>query len=119
MALDRPVASVSGRRDWEWNRLQANRRSGDRRPDDTAARTRGDRPTDRDSRERHGADRTDVPALERELEQTERRLQSVITRYERLLAERNRQLTDGTDDDPTAGGLRTALSAAVRWVVSR
>jgi hypothetical protein len=121
MAPDRPVGSVSGSHDWAWNRWQAERRSGGSSPEPGAARPRSDRRSARPAsgRSRRRADRRDARELESELERTEWRLQAVITRYERLLTEKNRQLDDATEGEPVTVDLRTRLSAAVRRLVLR
>lgn len=115
MAHDHPVSSVSGKRDWAWNRWQADRQSRTSPAD--APRPRDNRAAHRDRRprSRRAADQCDA----RELERTERRLQSIITQYERLLSEKNRQLNEGADAEPTTPGILAALSNAVNRLVSR
>lgn len=119
MANDRPIASISGKHDWAWNRWQADQHSRTSPAD--APRPRGNRAAQRDRRPRshREADRRDIHELEGELDRTERRLQSIITRYERLLSEKNRQLNEGTDAEPTTPGFLAGLSKAVNRLVSR
>lgn len=121
MAHNRPVESVSGQRDWAWNRWRAGRQSSASGDDAAAALASPDRAARHSARYRRrgGADRSDVRALETELERTERRLQAVITRYERLLHEKNRQLNEGTDAEPGSRGLLAAASNVVRRLTPR
>ncbi|MFW5903143.1 MAG: hypothetical protein ACOCS7_00235 [Halolamina sp.] len=98
MSIDRPVASVTGRDEWEWNHWQAAVQSAQGSTDGADSR----RP------ERWGRDAGDVAelrrrvhALERELERRDRRLQDVIDHYERLLEEKNRKIAaqrSGSDE---------------------
>lgn len=120
MANDRPVASVSGNQDWAWNRWQAERQTSGSTDDPPPSRPRGGPPSgDPRCRAHGGSVRRDVRTLEDELDRTERRLQSVITRYERILTEKNRQLDEGPDGAPAPPGLLATLSNAVRRLVLR
>ena len=91
MGIDRPVASVTGQDEWEWNRWQAALQSDDD-PTGTAEANssgeRGVRTTERTDRQRR------VRALEVELARRERSLQDVIDHYERLLEQKNRRIAD-------------------------
>lgn len=113
-----PTASVTGQQDWEWNRLQNDRR----------ARARPHDPEAPDSR--HAASttpprRVSVPdgAGERgrrpvaNLDREDRQLQAVITRYERILDERNREIAEATAE-PTRTSRTHALVQAVRRFVA-
>lgn len=117
-----PTGSVTGRREWEWNKWQRKQETqGD--PADTADRRQPSRPAPGNSRpRRHPPDhprhregssaefedrerrlRHIIDDLEAELEEKERRIQHIIRRYERLLSEKNRQLaaqnSSGGHDD--------------------
>ena len=117
MAIDRPIASVTGTGDWEWNRWREEVRSrsgtesaGERRSDTTDSdaprrpaptRPAGRRDVDRERR---------IHDLETELDRTRNRLQSVVDHYECLLAEKNRRLADqqaGQSNDGDASVLAT------------
>lgn len=113
-----PTGSITGQQDWEWNRLYGDRRSraasGGDQPRGARSRERpfrpGRAPASRKPRERQPED----PALER----TEQRLQYVITHYERLLAEKDRRLTDDADDQ-LAADWTAAVLAPLRRLAAR
>lgn len=90
MGSHRPVASVTGSQDWEWNRWQAAVRSSD------ASTGMSDRrpSTHRESspRERIDVLERKITELEMELERKDRRLQSIIDHYERIVRAKNREL---------------------------
>lgn len=114
-----PTGSINGRQDWEWNRLYADRR--------TRCRSRGRKSSEGRRREqpvhppRVRAGRPvphETQSLHTELERKERRLQFVITHYERLLAEKNRLLAE--DVDPRMDhDWKTAVLAPIRRIVAR
>lgn len=91
MAIDRPVASVTGQDEWEWNRWQAALQSADE-PTGTADANPS---AEWDVRTTEGADLEHrVRSLETELASRERHLQDVIDHYERLLEQKNRRIAD-------------------------
>lgn len=116
MANDRPVASVSGKQEWAWNRWQAERR---REPTHRAGRSReGRRPPDGPAqRPRLSTPPYEDRALERTLHETEQRLQLVIRQYERILDEKNREIAERAEVDRPGQSLLTAFSDAVRRLV--
>lgn len=103
MAHDRPVGSVSGTRDWAWNRWQADVAAARERD----RRSHGDAPSER-SAGLPRPDRTD--RLETRLERQEHRTQTIIDRYEHLLEERERALDAAT---AAPGGRWARLRAAL------
>lgn len=114
-----PTGSITGQQDWEWNRMYHEHRS-----QVPAGRSEPDRrrPADRPFRTRRqvadpAGPRDEAPA-DPELEQTRRRLQYVITHYERLLAEKNRRLEPDTDAGANADWTATVL-ATIRRLVAR
>lgn len=111
METDRPVASVSGGRDWEWNRWQAEVHARD---------ASGGVSQPRQSIDRHRSDRERIADLHRQLahlewrlERKDRRLQSIIERYERLLGEKNRELA-ATDPSTSTVKPDSTIVAAIR-----
>ena len=120
MATDRSVARVTVRQEGKWKHAGDNR---DRMGTSSTARSstsstarggtsaREDRAHEEDPWQR-------VEALEAELERKERGLQDVIDRYERILAERERQLT--TQDRTTSTGRQqSVLSTVFEYVTDR
>lgn len=113
-----PTPSVTGQQDWEWNRLLENRsarnqsqraESAERRPASAAPparRATASNPSGSDAR-----------TVEVTPDREEQQLQSVITRYERLLDEKNRQLAEATEE-PSTAGRGTALLQAVRRLIA-
>lgn len=91
MAINRPVASVTGQDEWEWNRWQTALQSADE-PTGTV----DTRPTSdvRASSQEVADLQRRVRSLERELARRERHLQDVIDHYERLLERKNRRIAD-------------------------
>lgn len=118
MVDSRPTASVTGRQDWEWNRSRA-----DPQPAAPARRspTPERRPADRPHRARRAerADRTEVQALAAELERTQRRLDVVVTQYERLLQDRNRRLQAEREDHSGTRPVRSLVQTIRRLVANR
>lgn len=118
MTLDRPVGSISGQQEWEWNRWQAERRSGASGP--TPAPERRSEARRRERRERDLAAQREIAALEAELERRDRHLQDVIDHYEALLKEKNRQLRgrersdQRTEKEPTVLSRTAVLSGTIR-----
>lgn len=112
METDRPVASVSGGRDWEWNRWQAEVHARDAACGVSARH----QPTDqhRSNREQIAELQRQLGHLEGRLERKDRRLQSVIDHYERLLREKNRELA-AADPSSTADPDSTIVSAILRF----
>lgn len=114
-----PTESITGQQDWEWNRMYREHRS-----QDPARRSEpgGPRPADPSFRTRRQvadpAGPRDGSPADPELERSRRRLQYVITHYERLLAEKNRRLEPDTDAGPNADWTATVL-AAIRRLVAR
>lgn len=92
MGTHRPVASVTGSQDWEWNRWQAAVRSSDVSTGMTDRRP----PTNREPspRERIDVLERKITELEMELERKDRHIQSIIDHYERILRAKNRELGD-------------------------
>lgn len=114
-----PTASVTGQQDWEWNRMQDDRRAG--------AQSQGTQSTDphhaASTHRPRGATAPDVAGTDRRalvaaLDRKDRRLQAVITRYERLLEERERELAEANADE-TRPSRTTNLVQAVRRLVAR
>jgi len=99
MSYDIPSGSVTGRDGWEWNRLQRRPPSGDERecsdPGRSRATTAGRsrRTTDERQRERERGRERSREELEAELRRTKQQLECVVEQYERLLAERNGELS--------------------------
>lgn len=119
MTINRPVASVSGKRGWAWNRWQDERRSKASEPVDGALLLRRQPPSDSRQHPRLRDDPRDCRALERRLHQAEQHKQVVIGQYERILAEKNEELAERYAADAAPAGLSGALRAAVRRLVSR
>jgi len=116
MKSERPVASISGNREWRWNRSQAVQRSqdGSREPPGRCQSAGG-----RESRpEREIPPKSEFAELEAELERKERRLQEIIEHYERLLAEKNRKLAERSPPTPKERKT-TAISKIVRYLPVR
>lgn len=121
MDYDRPVGSVSGTNGWQWNRWQAELRSRAGQP---VAQSAGSMGRQRAAENPHVRSAVEIQArdhrsLANELERKERRLQHVIKQYERLLAERNRQLTEAEREEPTAKCLPEPLVTVIERVSSR
>lgn len=108
-------------------------RSASRRTDETVVRAAPDRPSDAaerrtegrrdgDSGERAVADGREVERLEAELERKEEQLRCVTERYEHLLAEKNRELADASDEDASdadsVSDRRTTLRARLARFLS-
>lgn len=108
MQTDRPVASVSGEQDWEWNRWQADVRSRERSTDGSTPHQPWKRAPTR--RERIATLQRRVDELEAELERKDRRLQSVVDHYERLLAERQSAPADRSSSGSTTGTVGSLVS---------
>lgn len=120
MTDESPIGSISGRRDWEWNRRQGHEGDASTRARDGArAASREDRSVaDRRSPTTpNGAVEQEVRDLETALQRKDRQLQAVRERYERLLAERNRELAAArTADEDQDGGL---LAVFLGWLRGR
>lgn len=118
MVSDRPTASVTGQEDWEWNERCEGGSSSDATVGSTGGRRGSVGPLDRpaDSLAREAALRREIRELEAELERTECRLQCVVDRYERLLAEKNRRLQQRDHREGDDGSI-PYLSAVLRWRV--
>lgn len=114
-----PTASVTGKQDWEWNQLQADRRAR-ARSDSTRSTESNDAATHVAPRQPSVPDgvRDDPRKLVATLERKDRRLRAVITRYEQLLEERNRQLAEATAT-PDCTSRTGTLVQAVRRLVAR
>lgn len=121
MGYDRPVASISGTNGWQWNRWQTEQRSRRHQPGTKSSGSMGRHRTasnryQRQSVETHARDHR---SLADELERKERRIQHVITQYERLLAERNRQLSEVEREQSTAKCLPEPLVAVLERISPR
>lgn len=115
MVDSRPTASVTGREDWEWNRWRAGRHSQPPAPRSSSPERRAvERPTR--PRQPAVADSPDLRALAVELEQTQRRLEAVIERYERLLAEKNRRLEAAREKAPQPRPVRAIVQGVRRLI---
>lgn len=114
-----PTASVTGKKDWEWNRLQDDRRAGVQSPPTQSTKPRHEAPPRRPRRTTavDGRD-TDCRRLVARLERKDQRLQAVIARYEWLLDERNRELAEATTETkwPSRG---TSLVQTIRRLITR
>lgn len=113
MATDRPVASITGQEEWDWNEWQARQESR------SVSRGSLDQQPDR-NRERNQSEESvhrqrEIENLEAELERTEQRLQYVVDHYERLLAEKNRKLATRSQSAP-ADDQRSAVAKLVRYL---
>jgi hypothetical protein len=113
MATDRPVASISGQEEWDWNEWQArqesrsvSRGSLDQQPDRNRERNRSEGSVHR---------QREIENLEAELERAEQRLQYVVDHYERLLAEKNRKLATRSQSAP-ADDRQSAVTQIVRYL---
>lgn len=116
MKSDRPIASISGTQEWEWNRSQAEQkfRDGSKRPPGRRQPKRGAG----EHSNREAPIQRKITELEAELERKDRQLQDVITHYERLLAEKDRQLAkDCPATDAERGS--TVRSKIVRYMPDR
>ncbi len=108
MSTNIPTESVTGQQGWEWNRMQADRRAQGRSANRSTAHAgelarTGGRRGDKAS--------TDLEELRSELERKEQRLRYVITHYEQLLTEKNRQLENRRETESEDSGLATILSS--------
>lgn len=114
-----PTGSITGQQDWEWNRMYADRRSRGTSRGRPAAEGRPDEQPvqSRQARSQWRAP-PDSPTCRAALERKERRLQYVITHYERLLAEKNRRL-EGDIDAGSGPDWSAAVLAPVRRFVAR
>lgn len=114
-----PTASVTGQQDWQWNRLQEERRAAAQsqraRCADSRQRAPPKRPRRTTAPDEVWADRQ---ALMATLERKDRRLRAVITRYERLLEERNRELAEATTETTWGTRTRTLVQALRRLFAS-
>lgn len=72
-----------------------------------------------DNREQTVAMLLEIAALEAEVERQERRLQTVTEQYERLLAERNRQLAEAGQHNGTDAAAGSLLSTLRRHLPAR
>lgn len=114
-----PTASVTGKQDWEWNRLQDERRAAAQSPPTQSTETRHEtlhlrqpRTTALDGR---GTDRRRLVARH---DRKDQRLQAIITRYERLLEKRDRELAEATTE-PEWSSRGTRLVQFVRRLITR
>lgn len=112
MKSDRPIASIIGTQEWEWNRSQAEQkfRDGSKGPP-------GRRQPKRGAGE-HSNREAPIQRKITELERKDRRLQDIIDHYERLLTEKDRQLAK---DSPVTDAERgsTVRSKIVRYMPDR
>lgn len=114
-----PTASITGKQDWQWNRLQEDRRAAAQSRCSRSTDPRGRAPTERPPRATTpGETRADREALVATLERKDRRLQAVITRYERLLDERNRELAEATTESTWSSRTSNLLQALRRLIAS-
>lgn len=112
MAINRPVASVTGQDEWEWNRWQAALQSADEPTGTTDANLSGEW----DARTTEGADlERRVRSLETELARRERHLQDVIDHYERLLEQKNRRIADLESGSPNRSWRSSVVSKLRRY----
>lgn len=111
MEPDLPTGSITGQRGWRWNQRQAEREGTN------ATRTSVDEPTD-EHRRSETALRRDVRALELELERKEDRLRYVIEHYERLLTEKDRQLSNQNRESPSPDRSPSIVST-IRQIADR
>jgi hypothetical protein len=113
-----PTASITGKEDWEWNRLQDERRAAAQSPPTQSTEPRHEAPSRRPHRatavEGTGTDRRRLVAR---LERKDQRLQAVITRYERLLENRDRELAEATTE-PEWSSHKTSLVQIVRRLIA-
>ena len=135
MATDRSVARVTVRQEGKWEHARENRAK--RRTSSTTSSTARSNPSSTDrgiSSGRGGSAREDrarqdrareddpwhrVEVLEAELERKERGLQDVIDRYERILAEKERQLTAENRTTSSTGRQPSVLSTILGYVTDR
>lgn len=114
-----PTASITGNEDWEWNRLQDERRAAAPSPPTQSTDPRHEAPSPRSRRatasEGTGTDRRRLVAR---LDRKDQRLQAVITRYERLLEKRDRELAEATTE-PEWSSHGTSLVQFVRRLITR
>lgn len=114
-----PTPSVTGKQDWQWNRLQDDRRAAAQSQCSRSTDPRGLAPTERPPRattpDETWADRQTLVAT---LERKDQRLQAVITRYERLLDERNRELAEATTESTWTSRTSNLIQALRRLIAS-
>jgi molecular chaperone GrpE (heat shock protein) len=111
MVSDRPTASVTGQDGWEWNeRREADLDTGAERQHGEGTGGREIPPLNGD---REAALERKVQELETELELAQHRYQRVLDRYERLLAKKNRKITDLRERNRAEGTLLP--SSTVSW----
>ena len=125
MATDRSVARVTVRQEGKWKHPGENQ--GERRTSSTTSST--DRSSTssttrgvtsaREDRAREDDPWQRVEVLEAELERKERGLQDVIDRYERILAEKERQLTTQDRSTTSTGRQQSVLSTVLGYVTDR
>lgn len=116
MVNNPPTESVSGADDWEWNQWQSEVRGRGTRPE-TAERPSagyGSTTGTQHAREQVIALQRENRELKVEIGRTEDRLQDVVTRYERLLRERERTIQGRRTDTRSE-----CLLARLRRTVSR
>lgn len=114
-----PTSSVTGKEGWQWNRLQEDRRAAAQsqraRSTDPRQRSPAERPTRATTPDETWADRQTLVAT---LERKDRRLQTVITRYERLLDERDRELAEATTESTWSGRTSALIQTFRRLIAS-
>ncbi|WP_436936260.1 hypothetical protein [Halovenus marina] len=113
-----PTASVKGSGGWEWNRLQAARDARRSSTDPSSGRTdtrRSPPHSQTDCHERVRSLKAEIRELEAELARRKCERQTMIERYERLLAEKNRKLESQASGEST----ETMLSALLPDVFER
>lgn len=120
MAKNAPTASISGEQDWEWNQWQAaeraRRREGVSEPPTTDSRPSEASPS---YREMVAALQRENRELEAQIGRKEHHLHHVITQYERILEERNRELRERTGSDAGGDCLAEQVSNLFRRLIGR
>jgi len=114
MKSNRPVGSVTDREGWDWNKRQAEQESTER--SSASSDSQRYRNQKRARSERDVASKREIKRLEAELEQAEKRLQSVINHYERLLKKKNRQLDNLTRPASKPRGQSTRISKICQYL---
>lgn len=121
MTTDLPTGSITGRGGWEWNRWQNQQPPRGVSTESASHRSYGHVESERQPGrpEQEGALQCDHRRLQTQLEQKERRLEFVIDHYERLLADRNRQLANQRRAEPADDGLPVVFSKVLQWMTDR
>lgn len=116
-----PTASVTGQQGWEWNRRFVERRPQDDRSRSVVKGAVGPPESDRPTLlpEGCGVDPCGFEVLRTELDRKDRERQYVIDRYEQLINEKNRELTDRGSQDPAGDTEDAGGSGVLRWLAVR